>query len=259
MSERDVKHHQPLLDGFKTVLRKIGLLDLAYAVRERMFYPVRNRLHAEGVLPWTEEVPATELLSTIPKYFDALRARNHSFGHYLEFGVSRGTSLACMWRAKSTENLEHLKIIGFDSFEGLPQEAADYPEAGWKVGEFRSTIGATRRYLKQNGVDLEAITLVKGWFADTLNADTIKIHNINKASIIMVDCDIYPAAVEVLNFVEPLIGDEAVIMFDDWYCDDIGEKKAFAEFQEKHPDLIASALPSYGAEDKVFLLTRTAV
>lgn len=41
-------------------------------------------------------------------------------GDYVEFGVSRGTSLACMSHALADENVPGVRMLGFDSFRDLP-------------------------------------------------------------------------------------------------------------------------------------------
>jgi hypothetical protein len=85
-------------------------------------------------------------------------------GDYLEFGVSRGTSMACVHMVLAERGLGDTRLIGFDSFEGMPPESA---EEGWKPGAYASTIGATRRYLAKRGVPRDRIELIKGWFDDT--------------------------------------------------------------------------------------------
>ena len=86
----------------------------------------------------------------------------------------------------------------------------------------------------------------------------------NKAGIIMVDSDLYSSAVEALNFCEPLIGRDTLIIFDEYYPGGrtdrfLGEEKAFAEFLEAHPDITSTALDeSYSFGSRMFLLERRA-
>ncbi len=67
---------------------------------------------------------------------------------------------------------------------------------------------------------------MKGWFKDTLTPETCREHSLTKASLIMVDCDIYAASRECLRFCEPLIRDRAVVFFDDWGNDPNGQGKS---------------------------------
>jgi hypothetical protein len=165
--------------------------------------------------------------------------------------------MACTYRTLRDAGLCQVRLIGFDSFEGMPSGSE---KEGWAKGQYHSSIKATRTYLKRQQVDLERVTLVKGWFKDTLTDETRQDHRIEKASLIMVDCDIYSASKDALNFCEPHIRKQAVIMFDDWGWreeqNEIGQKEAFGEFLADHPDLTAEPMPSYLPQAKVFLVRR---
>lgn len=205
---------------------------------------------------------------------DALRGRysnaiqhlldnHHELGDYLEFGVFQGTSLGCMHDASAELDQHQMRLIGFDSFDGLPPEAATDDHGVWQPGAFRSSLQYTRTYLDMKGVDWSRIVLVKGWFSDTLNEETVRQHNIAKASVVMIDCDIYSAAKEALDFIEPLIVDQCVVFFDDWFSYDLdqrnmGEKRAFAEFHAENPHLRAEVLYESRETGMTILLTRTA-
>lgn len=187
-------------------------------------------------------------------------------GDYLEFGVYTGTSLACMHRAVVGEDLEHVRLFGFDSFEGLPESATTDGTAGyygaWSAGDFGAPIGPTREVLRSKGVDLERVTLVKGWFEDTLTDECRAENDLGKAGVIMIDCDLYSSTKTALAFCAPLIRDEAVILFDEWKpatmgVDKAGERRAFDEFLAANPSLSATELESNApAEAKVFLVSR---
>lgn len=207
---------------------------------------------------WIPLVPERSFTQCCRRAIGTLQSTGETnFGDYLEFGVSRGTSFACMYAALETEGLKDVRLIGFDSFEGMPPESA---EEGWVPGQFRSTIGETRQYLTERGIDWGRTHLVQGWFRDTLTNATRERLNMTNASLIMVDCDIYSASRDVLWFVEPLIGQRAVILFDDWGPQEekgeIGQKEAFAEFLEAFPSLKAQALESYSDASRVFLVER---
>jgi len=64
---------------------------------------------------------------------------------YLEFGVYVGTSMACMYRAASRVGASGLRLVGFDSFQGMPQgvEAAE-DDPRWRAGELYSDVELTR-------------------------------------------------------------------------------------------------------------------
>jgi O-methyltransferase len=183
-------------------------------------------------------------------------------GDYLEFGVCHGSSMACMHRAARACGLTDLRLIGFDSFAGLPQEASLPGEGPWHPGQYRSDISFTRRVLNEAGVDWGRTILVKGWFADTLTAATMAQYSIRHASIVMIDVDIYSSARQALQFCAPLIHDRAVLLFDDWNSGDLaarggGEKRAFDEFLAANKDLSVERLTSYSPNAEVFMVERS--
>jgi hypothetical protein len=235
-------------------VRAIDLAGLGAPVRW-----VARSLRAVGLAPWKPLVPETAFGDCVRHALRELRRREpaETIGDYLEFGVSRGTSTVCVFRVLQDEALDHVRLIGFDSFEGLPVEAAT---EGWRPGAFRSTLGATRRYLAARGVDLDRVTLVKGWFKDTLTPEARDRFAIGKASLIMIDCDIYAASKEALAFCEPHIRERAIVIFDDWGhksdVGEIGQKEAWEEFLRDHPVLRAEPLPAYIPQARVFLVSR---
>jgi O-methyltransferase len=195
-------------------------------------------------------VPVPELENA---YRNALRllsdgADGDDVGDYLEFGVYVGTSLLCMDRASRAVGFSTLRLFGFDSFEGLPEDAAD--EKSFNPGWFRAEYGLVREHLTRQGIDWDRTTLVPGWYDDTLRPELAQQLGIEKAGVIMIDCDIYSSTRTALAFCAPLIGDRAVIFFDDWPGDGpdaqgLGERRAFEEFLAENPTLAVEELESF--------------
>ncbi len=79
---------------------------------------------------------------------------------YLEFGVAMGNSLRSML---SRFTHYEARFYGFDSFDGLPEKWQPLPTVDWPKGAFGS---------QGSGPDLDdfRVTLVKGWFQNTLPA-----------------------------------------------------------------------------------------
>ena len=188
-------------------------------------------------------------------------------GDYLEFGVCHGTSFGCMYQTLQDLSLNEVRLFGFDSFDGLPETAKYEDDSTWSPGEFNSDYGLTRNILESKyGVDWERSFLIKGWFSETLNDDLLESYNIEKASLIMIDCDMYSSAKEALTFCAALIKDISIIFFDDWNSQNLakknlGEKKAFDEFLEEHPQLWARSIGNYefmGASNgRVFMVVNS--
>jgi O-methyltransferase len=214
----------------------------------------------EGVL-----VPVEELESTYREALELLIDRHgrDGLGDYLEFGVFGGASLGCMHRATEALGLTDVRLFGFDSFEGLPPVAEEEARAaGWEAGQFAFDEEAARENLTEQGVDWSRVKLVKGWFDETLTPELVEREAIRKASVVMVDCDLYASAKVALDFCRPLIRDEAVLCFDDWWPDslaahDMGEKRAFDEFLAEADDFDVTELGSYNPKAaRVFLVSR---
>ncbi|MEL7480270.1 MAG: TylF/MycF/NovP-related O-methyltransferase [Pseudomonadota bacterium] len=224
------------------------------------YHRLRSGLHARGLLPWTPLVPEEAFLDSCRNILDTLDRRAHDFGDYVEFGVSRGTSMASMNTALEDTGHEDVRLIGFDSFAGMPPGS---DAEGWEPGWFRSTRGATCRYLKSRGVNLGKTELVEGWFDETLTDDTAESVALEKASVIMIDCDIYSSSKAALWFVAPFIRDEAVLIFDDWGWrskdDLIGQREAYSEFLEAFPDIReVERYDAYIPEARIILVERAA-
>ena len=223
----------------------------------------RNALVRQGVTSFER----ARLTRTYREVLSLLLRREapEALGDYLEFGVYHGTSLSCMYDARRSLGLDHIRLFGFDSFEGLPASAAQEDGGLWAPGQFKAPMALTLENLRRWGVPPDAVTLVKGWFSDTCTPATRARVGISRASVIMVDCDLYSSTCDVLAFCEPLIGSQAVLVFDDWHASDLAEKgmgeaKAFEEFLATHPEFEATELPGLNYKDKrdpmLFLVTR---
>jgi O-methyltransferase len=193
---------------------------------------------------------------------------SNDVGDYLEFGVYVGTSLLCMNRASRAVGLESLRMYGFDSFQGLPEVAGAESGGLWQPGWLRAEYGLVREHLTRNGIDWGRTTLVPGWFEETLGPGLAHELGIKKAGIIMIDCEIYSAALTAVTFCAPLIRDRAWVFLDGWnrkgavakastYSGVLGERRALAEVLAANPDLqVEEELSPYKRASKVLLVTR---
>ncbi len=179
-------------------------------------------------------------------------------GDYIEFGVSQGTSMACMHRVVNKLELDKVRLIGFDSFEGMPNSATEEDKGTWKPGQFACAIEDTEKFLFNEGVDWKRTFLIEGWFENTLNEQTTKQYGIRKASVVMIDCHIYSASKAALNYSLPMIIDRCVLFFDDWNDDiNFGEYRAYSEFLNENKDLQSIEIGTYYPTGKIFCVTNT--
>jgi O-methyltransferase len=188
------------------------------------------------------------LLPTFKKACKLITARvgADGFGDCLEFGVYRGASLSCMFQALNEMHLHHPRLFGFDSFAGYPAVAAIDNENILQPGDHACPIEETSKYLTSKGIDWNRTFLIKGWFADTLNAEVREFHNIEKVSIVMVDCSLYTAAKACLNFCLPLIRDVTIIFISEWNKERrTGERRAFEEFLFENQGIKAKLIDTY--------------
>ncbi|HLU88678.1 MAG TPA: TylF/MycF/NovP-related O-methyltransferase [Cyclobacteriaceae bacterium] len=105
------------------------------------------------------------------------------------------------------------------------------------------------------------MNLVKGWFSNTLNERTRKVLRLEKADLIMIDCDIYSASKEALKFSLPLIKDQAIVIFDDWGTEDglrIGQKEAFEATLGKSSHFDQTPMLPTGKDPGLFMSGRKA-
>jgi len=245
---------------FYRLLMMLGLFGPSRRVN-RWLYRVRTQRRA---LAGRGLVPEKQLTASFTDAILRLRDLNggENIGDYLEFGVCYGSSMACMHDALVATKTGGVRQFGFDSFEGLPPETDFQDNQIWSSGQLASSIEFAHKLLTRRGVDWKKTFLVKGWFKDTLTAELVEKHQIRHVGIVLVDSDIYTSARDALAFAEPLIGDHAVILFDDWHAggladQNLGEKRAFDEFLSRNPDITTTELPAYNENSAVFLLTRT--
>jgi Methyltransferase domain len=144
-------------------------------------------------------------------------AHRHIVGRaplYLEFGVWEGRSMR-WWSRNLTQ--PDATLVGFDSFEGLPEDW----RPGYAAGQFRTG--------KPPHIDDSRVSFQVGWFDETLPRFEVPDHD---QMIINVDSDLYSSAATVLGWAEPYLRPGTLIYFDE-FCDRDHEVRAFNDFRAK--------------------------
>jgi Macrocin-O-methyltransferase (TylF) len=137
-------------------------------------------------------------------------------GLFMEFGVWKGAWLSQM------AAIRDVPFYGFDSFEGLPE-----PWAFHEAGQF--DLGGDLPEMPQN------VTLVKGWFADSLPA-FLEQHP-QPVAFLHVDCDLYTSTKTVLDLLTPRLVPGSQLVLDDfmftpgWQRE---EHRAFFDYIAEH-------------------------
>ncbi len=136
---------------------------------------------------------------------------------YLEFGVHRGESMR-LWSTL----LRHpqARLVGFDSFEGLPED--------WTAVDGRGTFST-------DGVapvlDDPRVSFVRGWFSETVPNFVVPTH---ERLVLHLDADLYSSTITVLTALAEHIVPGTYLLFDE-FSDRMHELRAFAEFLQAHP------------------------
>jgi O-methyltransferase len=201
---------------------------------------------------------------------------NNVVGDYLEFGVFRGESfiraykmherdLRIYRRTQPSGELEFLsyqrQYFAFDSFEGLPPVEQSALPLHWR-GEHAMSFAeqAFLKNLHDAGIPRNRVTTVPGFYQDSLTFSCYQTHQLTRAAIVHVDCDLYESTVEVLDFITPLVVDGTVLVFDDWFYYQghpaKGEQGAFREWLSRHPEFVHTQLCVYYPA-AAFILNRT--
>jgi hypothetical protein len=116
---------------------------------------------------------------------------------YMEFGVAFGESLRYWSRELKNPTAA---FHGFDSFEGLPEQAGP-----WYEGQF----GASGRVPI---IDDSRVTIFKGWFYQVLPHYRLPPHDV---LVINMDADLYSLTIYVLSYLSPQIKPGTLIYFDE--------------------------------------------
>ena len=201
-------------------------------------------------------------------------AANQIEGDYLEFGVWRGYSFVTAYHSILSAREDHFRLglttpeyerwksrrprfIAFDSFEGLPggdaERMADYAPGAYAFAErdFRTN-------LRDQGVDLDDVITVKGFYDQTCTPETRARIGIENAALVMIDCDLYESTVPVLDFLTDIVQQGTIIVFDDWFrfkgSPNHGEQRACREWLARNPQLELVEFWKQGPQAVAFLV-----
>lgn len=201
-------------------------------------------------------------------------------GDYLEFGVYGGDSFSKLyhyiemfWKnyqlhmlsirvAFESDYFSRMRFFAFDSFEGLPGSSEeDTPVHYRKQGVYMKSKEYFLANLKEKEVDTSKVVVVPGWFDATLKEETKVLHQLEKASLIFIDCDLYESAVPVFNFITSLLQNGTVIVIDDYFrykgMPTQGIQRAFKEWLALNPSWGVSELARCSANRVAFICYQT--
>ncbi len=146
-------------------------------------------------------------------------------GLWLEFGVGKGSTIDFI-----AGKAHGRKVIGFDSFEGYPEDWKMSDTLSYLQGE--QTLNGTMPPLKSRNV-----VLVRGRFEDTL-PDFLARNNSSICAFVHIDCALYSSTLFVLESLHQhkKLVKGTVLLFDELYNYQYfyeHEFRAFSEFFSK--------------------------
>jgi hypothetical protein len=149
-------------------------------------------------------------------------------GAICEFGVYEGDWLKIISDHMMDIGLKRT-VYGFDSFVGLPPPKEQLDISGFEEGQYAADYDTVYKRLECGTRDIK---LIKGWFSETLSSSVAL--DILQIAYARIDCDLYEPAVQCLEYLEPRLSDNSVLVFDDWsWWFGHGEARAFFEWAER--------------------------
>jgi O-methyltransferase len=161
-------------------------------------------------------------------------SESDKIGDYYEFGLFRGHSFAAAQEACRGLGLRDLRFHGFDSFQGLPAVEGIDRESTFFEGQFSCSRAAVEENLTRLGVDWSRTTLTEGVFSESLTSGLKRSGAFAPVGVAFIDCDLYTSTRDVLRWLDDLLVDGSIVVFDDWRCfddrGDRGQQRAFREY-----------------------------
>ena len=141
-----------------------------------------------------------------------------------ELGVARGGCIALCSKVN-----HELTVIGCDSWESMPNitEKDDKSKCSKWVGSKWGTIEDVYETYKKFNAPTDKLTLLKGWFEDTLPKNLELFNNLD---ILRIDCDFYKSVKYCLDMLYDKVKSGGLVIFDDWSFNPKGVIGAFHDF-----------------------------
>jgi O-methyltransferase len=180
-------------------------------------------------------------------------------GDYLEFGVYLGKTFGYTYRMMAPL-FPGMRFIALDSFEGLPEpkgiDKVNNYTSGFYAGQFACDIVDFEKNLIAGGTDMSRVSMIKGWFDETLKPGSGKTEMVHKVAAAWIDCDLYESTVPVLDFLTGRLSVGSVLLFDDWRCyrnlAEFGQQRACREWLERNPQIKLNSFVDFGFHGQAF-------
>lgn len=172
------------------------------------------------------------------------------YGSLVEFGVLSGNCMRRIIAGSLQNNYRFDNVYGFDSWQGLPEEAANvWRSPDWPAGAFSlkedfnlATSEDCIRFVTNRikevvcEKDLPPLEFFSGFFSESLT-DCLGSKLRNTVSYCHVDVDLYISTMQCCEWAlhHSILKPGALVRFDDWlYGRFAGNNKAFYELTQKY-------------------------
>ena len=149
-------------------------------------------------------------------------------------------------------------FFGFDSFQGFGKIKNDDKHPRFKDNIFSVDEKKILKNIKKCSKG-QKYKIVKGFFEETIKNKNPKDYGIEKARVIMIDCDLKEATELALNFLKSILQKGTIILFDDYIFykgdENKGEYGAFKKFQKENVNFKFREAFEYGYGSKAFIVT----
>jgi len=188
--------------------------------REKYLYYVNNR----------EMEHQIGRLFNMNKIFEQIKKDNIP-GDIIEFGVYQGFSLSWLARFRDLHKLNNRKIIGIDSFEGLPITSG--PWVKHTFGDSTEVIVNKTLQQQLTNIQQRNIIIIKAWFDDLALEKKLQTET-NSLALIHIDCDLKVSLQSIFNLIELYLKGIQFLLFDDWGICDEEIPLGFNEWESSH-------------------------
>ena len=224
--------------------------------------PQESSLRSTGYKPWEKRYNVPEKDGTVYWRYNALKRLSVvcaqpkvdcSAMDLYQFGVFTGRSMRGISLTLNKTNVPFRKFYGFDSFQGLPEEAtslsadAKYEKAArnnWAAGLFNAAdiyktySFRTLRAKIKHYIDDSRVELIKGFFNESLTPTIAARLGMRPALYVDVDADLYSSSLQALDWLfqmKLIVPGVTVIGYDDWdFGGPQGEQRAHREIAGRY-------------------------
>ena len=199
MTARDVKRR--LAKSLAPLQPRRALVATGRHLTDRALTRAANALGGLEQGRWLAETGSNvpNLADRFAVFDQAMNRLTGSAPLYVEFGVFQGRTMR-YWASKVA--FPGARFVGFDSFQGLPED--------WQPDAQRGSFAVG----KPPEIDDPRVSFEVGWFDDTLPNWTVPDHD---QLVVNIDCDLYSSTRTVLDWLRTRRAPGTLVYFDDLF------------------------------------------